>query len=219
MNVYLVNTLGSWLHITFCVCVYIPGFSGDAVINRYTHPTSITIDILQCCADSDLFMWVAKPVNTQKRYADFISHTPVLHPTYVATTGDNETRALKITRKQSTFGGGCQPANDLCPIVAPVCLSTCQSAMRCGVLLRSRGAACGLIGVAWSCSTWKKSQCHLVTLGHAAKLLAGGWSGHVAEEGCVLSTVVMNHCAAPPPTPSIPLPPVCPTAHPTSPHH
>lgn len=56
MNVYLVNTLGSRLHITFCVCVYIPGFSGDGVINLYTHPTSITIDILQCCADSDLFM-------------------------------------------------------------------------------------------------------------------------------------------------------------------
>lgn len=29
----------------------------------------------------------------------------------------------------------------------------------------------------------KKGQCHLVTLGRAAKLLAGGWSGHNAEEG------------------------------------
>lgn len=118
--------------------------------------------------------------------------------------------ALKITRKQSTFGGSCQPANDLCPFAALVRLSSCQSAA--GVLLWSRGAACGLIGVAWSCSTWKKSRCHLVTLRHAAKLLAGGWSGHVAEEGCALSTVVMNHCAAPlspltPPLPkSVPLP-------------
>lgn len=135
-----------------------------------------------------------------------------IHPTYVVTNTDNETRCLKITRKQSTIGGSCQPANDLCPIAALVRLSSCQSAA-C-VLLWSRGAAHGLIGVAWSCSTWKKSQCHLVTLGRAAKLLAGGWSGHVAEEGCVLSTVVMNHCAARLSFPYPSSPPVCPTPHP-----
>lgn len=113
--------------------------------------------------------------------------------TYVSTNGDNETRSLKITRKQSTFGSSCQPVNDLCPIAALFYFSACQSAA--GVLLGSRGAPCSLIGVAWSCSTWKKSQCHLVTLRHAAKMLAGGWSRRAAEEGSVLSSVVMNHCA------------------------
>lgn len=69
--------------------------------------------------------------------------------TYVATNADSETRGLEITRKQSAFGGACQPANDLCPIAALVRLRSCQSVA--GVLLRSRGAAHGLIGVAWSC--------------------------------------------------------------------
>lgn len=134
------------------------------------------------------------PSPSTNEHCDLYLDISVLRLTYVATKRDNETRGLKITRKQSTFGGSCQPVNDLCPIAAPVYLSSCQSAA--GVLLWSRGAAHSLIGVAWSCSTWKKSQCHLVTLGHAAKLLVGGWSGHVAEEGCVLSAVVMNHCAA-----------------------
>lgn len=110
-------------------------------------------------------------------------------PTYVATNTDNETRGLKITRKQSTFGGTCQPTNDLCPLAALVRLSSCQSAV--SVLLWSRGAAHGLIGVAWSCSTWKKSQCHLVTLGHAAKLLHGGEGG--LELACCQGRVCVEH--------------------------
>lgn len=92
--------------------------------------------------------------------------------TYVATIADSERRCLKITRKQSTFVSSCQPANDLCLLVALVRLSSGPSAVR--VLSWSRGAACSVIGLAGSWSTWKKSQCHLVTLGHTAKPLLWG---------------------------------------------
>lgn len=144
---------------------------------------------------------------------DLYLDVSVLLPTYVATNGDNETRGLKITRKQSTFGSSCQPLNDLCPIAVLVYLSSCQSAA--GVLLWSRGSARSLIGVAWSCSTWKKSRCHLVTPGHAAKLPVGG-----LERACCRGGMCVEHvgdeslcCSTLSSTPSLPQPVPYPTLH------
>lgn len=78
-----------------------------------------------CCITVCIYSFrITKPINTQTPIYTFLC----IHKTYVASNTDNETRHLKITRKQSTFGSSCQPANDLCPIAALVYLSFCQSA-------------------------------------------------------------------------------------------
>lgn len=75
------------------------------------------------------------------------------------------------------------------------------------VLLWSRGAAHSVIGLVGNWSTWKKSRCHLVTLGHAANCCQG-----VLEQASCQGRV-MNDCA----------PSLCPLTSPTSPsclsHH
>lgn len=75
------------------------------------------------------------------------------------------------------------------------------------VLLWSRGAAHSVIGLVGSWSTWKKSWCHLVTLGHTANCCQG-----VLEQASCQGRV-MNDCA----------PSLCPLTSPTSPcclsHH